>query len=116
MINLKMLTLLEDLMKITRCSRDKLWEVGFNLDDWDVCFVSDVPLTRTMCDSEGVWEDPLDEAWWLVLNMENWCVGYVHVEYAGKHYYMVYHSQEGGYDDQIKILPYPRRKNQSIIL
>ena len=52
MIELKMLTSREDLRKITGLPRDNhdeaLWDVGFNLDDWDVCFVSDVPLEGTM--------------------------------------------------------------------
>ena len=87
MINLKMLTSLEDLMKITRCSRDKLWEVGFNLDDWDVCFVSDEPMD----DGEG-WCEYRKEAYWLMIQMDNYCCGYEHIEYDGKHYYMVYHS------------------------
>lgn len=96
MIELKMLTTREDLREITGLPSDNhdeaLWDAGFNLDDWDVCFVSDVPLTLTMCDSEGAWEDPHDDAWWLVSRMENYCVGYDRVEYGGKHYYLVHHS------------------------
>lgn len=83
MIDLKMLTTREDLRKITGLPSDNhdkaLWDAGFNLDDWDVCFVSDIPLTE-------------ENAWWLVIKMECHCVGYEHVEYGGKHYYMVYHS------------------------
>lgn len=44
MINLQMFTTEEDLMKLTGLSRDELWENDFDLDDWDVGFVSDVPL------------------------------------------------------------------------
>lgn len=84
MIELKMLTKREDLRKITGLPSDNhdeaLWDAGFNLDDWDVCFVSDVPL-----------EDE-DDAWWLLIKMECHCVGYEHVEFGGKHYYIVYHS------------------------
>ena len=98
MIELKMITTHEDLCKITGLSSDNhheaLWNNGFNLDDWDVCFVSDVPLTNHCEDllDESEWEEPIDEAWWLVMRMENYCIGYEYVEYGGKYYYMVYHS------------------------
>lgn len=50
MITLKMLTSREDLQKITGLPSDNydeaLWDAGFNLDNWDVCFVSNVPLTQ----------------------------------------------------------------------
>lgn len=92
MIELKMLTSREDLRKITGSPSDNhdeaLWNAGFNLDDWDVCFVSDVSLTK---DEEG-YEDPIDEAYWLLNRMEYYCVGYEHVEYGGKHFYIAYHS------------------------
>lgn len=92
MITLNMLTSREDLRKITGLPSDNydeaLWDAGFNLDDWDVCFVSDVPLTQL----EDGYEEPVDEAWWLVSRMENWCVGYDHVEYGGKHFYITHHS------------------------
>lgn len=67
---------------------EALWDAGFNLDDWDVCFVSNVPLTQF----EDGYKEPIDEAWWLVSRMENWCVGYEHVEYGGKHFYITHHS------------------------
>lgn len=98
MIDLKMLTTLEDLEEITGLPSDLLWGKGFNLDDWDVCFVSDIPLTypqytETKYDEDdGFFEEPIDEANWLIRRMECYCVGYEHVEYADKHYYMVYHS------------------------
>lgn len=92
MIELKMITTREDLRKITGLPSDNhdeaLWAAGFNLDDLDVCFVSDIPLTKQV---DG-YEETADEAWWLVSRMENYCVGYEHVEYNGKHYYTVYHS------------------------
>ena len=92
MIDLKMITTREDLRKITGSPSDNhdeaLWDAGFNLDDWDVCFVSDVPLT---IDEDG-YEDQIEDAYWLVWKMKNYCVGYEHVEFNGKHYYMVYHS------------------------
>lgn len=91
MIELKMLTTREDLRKETGLPGDNydeaLWDAGFNLDDWDVCFVSDVPLT----DEDGDCS-PYSEAWWLILKLECHCVGYEHVEHDGKHYYIAYHS------------------------
>ena len=101
MIELKMLTSREDLRKITGLPSDNhdeaLWDAGFNLDDWDVCFVSDVPLE----------ED--DDAYWLLMRMESYCVGYEHVEYGGKYFYIAYHSQEMGCDrmSETKLLPCP---------
>lgn len=97
MINLQMFTTEEDLMKLTGLSRDELWDNDFDLDDWDVGFVSDVPLTAIVhdCDDYGdhdEWEEPVDDAYWLVRQMESYCVGYTHVEFKGRHYYMVHHA------------------------
>lgn len=97
MIELKMLTSREDLREITGLSSDNhdraLWDAGFDLDDWDVCLVSDIPLTTHEQDEDGdEWDEPIEEAYWLIRRMEDWCCGYQHVEYGGKHYYMVYHS------------------------
>ena len=48
MINLRMTDSREDIRKWTGLSGENhdmaLWEVGFNLDDWDVCFESDTRL------------------------------------------------------------------------
>lgn len=98
MINLQMFDTEEDLMKLTGLSHDELWENDFDTDDWDVGFVSDVPLTTTEYyddyddDDEGTYEDPIDGAWWLVHRMDEYCVGYTHVVYGGRHYYMVHHA------------------------
>lgn len=97
MIELKMLTTREDLRKITGLSSDNydeaLWEAGFNLDDWDVCFVSNVPLTIHKEDEYGdEWEEFVDDAYWLLTQMDNYCVGYEYVEHDGKHFYIAYHS------------------------
>lgn len=93
MIELKMLTTEDDLQKVTGLTHDELWEQDFDLDDWDVCFVSDIPLTDTDRDEDDYcWEEPIEDAHWLIYRMENYCVGYEHTEYNGKHYYMVYHS------------------------
>ena len=97
MIELKMLTTREDLREITGLPSDNydeaLWKAGFNLDDWDVCFVSDVPLSDYIEDAEGYeWEEYIEDAYWLLNQMDNYCVGYEHVEYDGKHFYIAYHS------------------------
>ena len=64
-----------------------LWEAGFDLDDWDFGFVSDKELADNWGCGEGkYWE------YWLLTHMEDRCVGYKHVEYNGRHYYMAYHS------------------------
>ena len=59
-------------------------------------FVSDVPLTVTRHnddDEDGdEYEEPVEDAYWLVFQMNNYCVGYEHVEFKGRHYYMVHHA------------------------
>ena len=99
MINLTMFSTEEDLMKLTGLTHYELWENDFNLDDWDVGFVSDVPLTETQNYQHGEhgeeyneWEEPVDGAYWLVRQMDNYCVGYEHVEFNSRHYYMVHHA------------------------
>lgn len=64
-----------------------LWDAGFNLDDWDFGFVSDTEWDGSWGCSDGNYYE-----WWLLEKMENYCCGYEHVEYNGRHYYMVYHS------------------------
>lgn len=117
MINLTMFSTEKDLMKLTGLTHDELWENDFDTDDWDVGFVSDVPLmTETWlqsdddddyydedeCESPADDDDydyddydsevPVDDAWWLVHRMAEYCVGYEHVEFKGRHYYMVHHA------------------------
>lgn len=93
MINLTMFDTEEDLMKLTGLTRDELWDNDFDTDDWDVGFVSDVSLTTTEYDKDcGEWEEPVEDAYWLVRQMESYCVGYTHVEFKGRHYYMVHHA------------------------
>lgn len=81
-----------DLRKLTGLSGDNfnqaLWEAGFDLDDWDFGIVSKKPL-------RGGWlkgEKGRYFEHWMLDRMEGHCCGYKHVEYGGKHYYMVYHS------------------------
>lgn len=89
MISLKMTSKREDINEWTGLTDDELWEAGFDLDDWDVCFESDV---RLVGDIEEGWSEPKNDAWWLVRTMDNYCVGYKEVEYNGKWYYTVHHS------------------------
>lgn len=79
MLNLKMITKEEDLTKLTGLDHDNLWNEGFDLDDWDVCFVSDRKLTEA-------------NAKWLVNRMKSYCCGFEEVEFNKKFYYLVYHS------------------------
>lgn len=36
--------------------------------------------------------DPELPLWWLMSQMENYCVGFSHTEYNGMHYYLVHHA------------------------
>lgn len=99
MINLTMFSTEEDLITLTGLTHDELWENDFNLDDWDVGFVSDVPLTIIEhydddgdYDHEDEYEEPVEGAYWLLHQMDAYCVGYEHVEFNGRHYYIVYHA------------------------
>ena len=57
-----------------------------------MCIESDERLTVKVEENGDVWEEPRDEAYWLVRQMENYCVGYNEVEYNGKWYYTVHHA------------------------
>ena len=97
MINLKITDNREDIRKWTGLPSDNfdeaLWNVGFNLDDWDICIESDTRLLQEVNDGGDIgWTEPVSEAWWLVRQMENYCCGYNEVEYNGKWYYTVHHS------------------------
>ena len=79
----------DELLELTgMLRRDDLWEAGFNLDDWDFGFVSNLEWISYWdgCGDSHYYEE------WLLNHMDNHCVGYRHVEYRGKHYYMTYHS------------------------
>ena len=92
MITLKMISTESDLQKETGLNHDGLCDAGFRLDDWDVCFVSQKSLWKMVTDGKGDWwDEPFEDARWLVTRMDAYCVGYTHVVYDGKHYYMVYH-------------------------
>ena len=71
-----------ELSELTGLNHEQLWNAGFDLDDWDFGFVSDTEFNL---------EDTSFE-FFMISNMESYCVGYRHVEYNGKHYYMAYHA------------------------
>ena len=104
MINLRMTDNREDIREWTGLSADNydqaLWDAGFDLDDWDVCFESDTRLIEKISDDDETWAEPKDDAYWLVRQMENYCCGFDEVEYNGKWYYLVHHAQKGA-DDEI---------------
>lgn len=81
-----------DLKQLTglTCSND-LWRAGFDLDDWDWGFVSDNEWTEDWMNDHPSDNHPYYE-YWLLNRMDNHCCGYEHVEYNGKHYYILYHS------------------------
>lgn len=62
-----------------------MWDAGFNLDDWDWGFVSDVKWNEWGKHTSAY-------EWWLLMKMGDYCVGYEHTEYNGRHYYLLYHS------------------------
>ena len=97
MIKLRMTDKREDIRNWTGLPADNydeaLWEAGFDLDDWDVCFESDTRLMKRVTDGRGEWwDEPIEEAWWLVHQMDRYCVGFDEVEYNGKWYYTVHHA------------------------
>ena len=76
-----------ELMQLTGISDYReLWNADFNLDDWDFGFVTDHEW-----DSDWGSDHPYYEYWFLT-RMDNYCAGYEHTEYNGRHYYMLYHS------------------------
>ena len=81
----------EDLRELTGLPADNhdeaLWDAGFDLDDWDLGFASDEEWVDNWWDGETPYYKH-----WLLDRMASHCVGYKHVEYKGKHYYMLYHS------------------------
>lgn len=97
MINLRITDSREDIREWTGLPSDNydeaLWNAGFNLDDWDMCIESDTRLLQEVNSAGGdKWTEPKDDAYWLVRQMENYCVGYNEVEYNGKWYYTVHHA------------------------
>ena len=79
---------------------EKLWDAGFNLDDWDQGFCCDELLhtphpgeTEDGYDYEEYYGlDWKDDVHWLGMEMNNYCVGPNYCEFEGKHWYTVHHS------------------------
>lgn len=97
MISMRITDNRKDIRKWTGLPADNydaaLWNVGFDLDDWDMCIESDTRLVQETNDEDGnKWLEPISEAWWLISQMENYCCGYNEVEYNGKWYYTVHHA------------------------
>ena len=77
----------EELLQLTGLiQRKDLWDVGFDLDDWDFGFVSDTEWTEDCNKKHPYYE------YWILNRMDRQGVGYEHVEHNGKHYYMSYHA------------------------
>ena len=77
----------KELSEITGLPAGALWSAGFNLDDMDFGFVSDTEWSDDWFESGSPYYQH-----WMLTRMDDYCVGYEHVEYKGKHYYMLYHS------------------------
>ena len=96
MISLRITNNREDIRAWTGLPSDNcdeaLWDAGFNLDDWDICIESDTRLVEEIEEDGDKWIEPKGDAYWLVRQMENYCVGYNEVEYNGKWYYTVHHA------------------------
>ena len=97
MISLRITDNREDIRAWTGLPSDHydeaLWNAGFNLDDWDMCIESDTRLLMEVHSAGGdTWTEPKGEAWWLVNQMDGYCVGYKEVEYNGKWYYTIHHA------------------------
>ena len=78
MITLRITDNIEDIRQWTGLPSDNcdeaLWSVGFNLDDWDMCIESDTRLLKRVSDGQGGWwDEPVNEASWLVNQMEGYC-------------------------------------------
>lgn len=86
MVKITLFDTVEELLELTGLpNRKALWDAGFDLDDCDFGFVSTKHWDLNDDDSPYY-------MWWLLNRMENHCVGYRHVKYKRKHYYMAYHS------------------------
>lgn len=100
MLNLVVFETEEELCELTGLTEKELWENGFNLDDWDIGFQSEVQLHKTPTEEDvecGYCKDELIATYdlpahWLMMQMNNYCIGANYVFLNGKHYYTVHHS------------------------
>lgn len=77
----------EELSQITGLCAGALWSVGFDLDDMNFGFVSDTEWSDDWFKSGSPYYQ-----YWMLTHMDDCSVGYEHVEYKGRHYYLLYHS------------------------
>lgn len=95
MLNLVVFETEEELCELTGLTEPELWERGFNLDDWDIGFQSEVKLHKTPTEEDieneliALFDLP---AHWLMSQMNAYCVGANYVFLDGKHYYTVHHA------------------------
>ena len=90
----------EELCELTGLTEHELWQKGFNLDDWEIGFQSEVKLHKTPTKKDienGYRENELIAlfdlpAHWLMSQMNAYCVGANYVFLDGKHYYTVHHA------------------------
>lgn len=85
---------------INRTDRTGIVGQGFNLDDWEIGFQSEVKLHKTPTKKDienGYRKNELIAlfdlpAHWLMSQMNSYCVGANYVFLDGKHYYTVHHA------------------------
>ena len=96
MIELTMISTEEELKEFTGLTHKGLWNAGFDLDDWDVCFVSSTRLVGPPTDDDieygYMYGKPIDDAYWLIRRMEGYYIGFKEVQYKGNYFYTVYHA------------------------
>ena len=100
MLNLVVFETEEELCELTGLTEEELWQKGFNLDDWEIGFQSEVKLHKTPTKKDienGYRKNELIElfdlpAHWLMNQMNSYCVGANYVFLDGKHYYTVHHA------------------------
>ena len=100
MLNIVVFETEEELCELTGLTEHELWKKGFNLDDWEIGFQSEVKLHKTPTKKDienGYRENELIAlfdlpAHWLMSQMNAYCVGANYVFLDGKHYYTVHHA------------------------
>ena len=100
MLNLIVFETEEELCELTGLTEHELCQKGFNLDDWEIGFQSEVKLHKTPTKKDienGYRENELIAlfdlpAHWLMSQMNAYCVGANYVFLDGKHYYTVHHA------------------------
>lgn len=100
MLNLVVFEIEEELCELTGLTEEELWQKGFNLDDWEIGFQSEVKLHKTPTKKDienGYRKNELIAlfdlpAHWLMNQMNSYCVGANYVFLDGKPYYTVHHA------------------------